>query len=117
MSDKFVSACPPNFHRQRISTGENGGPVGEIDNVFLHPTQPEQYTTGDSYRQSASEIHASYYDDGTVTLNDRFRSEPDSPSVASVFWPLGTSWVDAKPRIAQIGEFEEATRLALRKWS
>lgn len=109
-----VSACPPNFHCQTIKTGEGGGPVGEVANVFLIAEQPEQYRAGDKYSQRAHEVHASYYEDGTVTLNDRERLEDGEH--ARVFWPLGERWVDAEPRTATENEVWSATQDARARW-
>jgi hypothetical protein len=106
-----VSAAPPNFHCQRIKTGPGGGPAGEVSDVFLLPLQPELYDAGDTYHQRADEVHASHYEDGTVTLNDRTRLEDGEH--ARVFWPYGTKWVDAQPRAATELEVWQATRAAL----
>ena len=106
-----VSAAPPNFHFQTIKTGEGGGPVGELGSMLLIPDQPEQYRPGDTYRQEAHEIHASFYNDGTVTLNDRTRIGDGEH--ARVFWPLGEKWIDAQPRNATEEEVWTATRAAL----
>jgi hypothetical protein len=81
-----------------IKTGEGGGPDGNSGRCGLAPRLAEFYSAGDTYKQVAEEIHASYYVDGTVTLNERIR-RPDGEH-ARVFWPAGQSWVDAEPRMA-----------------
>jgi len=109
-----VSSGPATHHCQTIKTGEGGGPVGEVSDVYLHPMQPELYWEGDTYKQIAEEVHASYYEEGTVTLNDR--TKRGDGEHARVFWPIGQTWVDAQPRIATEDEVWRATRIALREW-
>lgn len=97
-----------------IKTGEGGCPMSEPAAVRLMPLPVENYKTGDKYHQDALEIHASFYDDFTVTLNDRVGDTEH----ARVFWrdePHGY-WVDAKPRVATAQEIGETVRLALEKW-
>lgn len=108
-----VSAASPNHQCMTIKTGEGAEPVSVVSNVYLHPGQPEQYAAGESYAQSRSEIHASHYCDGTVTLNSRTGREGEN---ARVFWPMGEKWVDAEPRPATDEEIWKATRHALNNW-
>lgn len=91
--------------------GDNSAPLSNRIRLRAFPT--EHYTTGDIYRQSASEIHVSEYDNGTVTLNDR----TGDTEHARVFWPAGLEWVDAKPRQATEMEVATATMLALENWN
>lgn len=95
-----------------IMCGECGGAKSGSTPIRLRAFPTEHYTTGDIYRQKASEIHVSEYDDGTVTLNDR----TGDTEHARVFWPAGSEWVDAKPRPATDMEVATATMLALEKW-
>lgn len=97
-----------------IKTGEGGGPDGGHGEMRLREDWTESYQPGDTYRQSAEEIHASLYEDGTVTLNDR-RRRPDGEH-ARVFWPDGTEWVDAEPRQATPDEVAEITQFALSRF-
>jgi len=100
---------------QVIKTGPGGGPEGDSGTIrLISRASAEHYVTGDTYHQEASEIHASYYDDGTVTLNDRTRL-PDGDH-ARVFWPSGGQWVDAEPRPARATEITFATTAALGIW-
>lgn len=80
--------------------------------IRLRALPTEHYRTGDTYKQDASEIHVSEYDDGTVTLNDRVGDTEH----ARVFWPAGLEWVDAKPRAATEMEIATARALALNGW-
>lgn len=99
------------FFFMNIKTGV-AGQWGKTDGkVRLRALPTEHYRTGDKYHQDASEIHASYYDDGTVTLNDRVGDTEH----AKVFWAEG-DWVDAKPREATPDEINSTVALALGKW-
>lgn len=102
-----------NFLMQKIKTGPGGGPLTSPQECCLRAEAVETYYPGDTYHQRAEEVHASFYDDGSVTLNDRRRR--GARDDAYVFWPLGTEWVDAQPRPATDEEVWETTRVALRK--
>jgi hypothetical protein len=102
------------FKYMTIKCGEDGCSMSEPAKVRLRALPTEHYKTGDTYHQDAHEIHASYYDDGTVTLNDRVGDTEH----AKVFWadePQGY-WVDAKPREATTEEIIQTSTLALTKW-
>ena len=97
-----------------IRTGPGGGPEGDRGLCTLRPREVEMYRTGDTYHQEPAEIHASYYTDGTVTLNERKRL-PDGDH-ARVFWPAGEKWVAAEPRRAMPIEIARVTGKALERW-
>ncbi len=99
------------FYRQRIKTGEGGGPDGPMETVALRADRPEVVQPGYVYNQRAEEIHASFYVDGSVTLNERWK-RPDSEH-ANVFWPFGQEWVDAEPRKATTKECTRVIDAAL----
>jgi hypothetical protein len=93
--------APPTHHYQWIKTGEGGGPKGNVCSAVLTPGPLEVYTVGDTYAQTRDEVHASFYADGTCTLNDRTERVGED---ARVFWPYGQKWVDAEPRAATATE-------------
>jgi len=97
-----------------IVTGEGGGPVGLSAPTDLYAMPTEHYKTGDTYHQEAMEVHASYPEDGTVTLNDRTRVGDGERAL--VFWPKGQKWGDAIPRKATLLEITDVTQRALAKW-
>jgi hypothetical protein len=103
-----------NYMFMVIKCGEDGCSVSDPQRIRLRALPIECYVTGDKYHQNAAEIHASYYSNGTVTLNDRVGDTEH----AKVFWvdKPGAHWVDAKPREASPAEVEYATRLALDRW-
>jgi hypothetical protein len=103
----------PTHEWQVIQTGPGGGPDGDRGMIRLCKTSNELYYPGDTYHQEPTEIHASYYTDGTITLNDRTRL-PDGEH-ARVFWPVGSKWVDAMPRRATIDEIADVTFTALER--
>lgn len=92
-----------------IEPGDQGGPRGEAETILLQKCGLETYGPGDEYSQRAYEVHASYYDDGTVTLNDRTNRGED---IARVCWLEG-GWVDAKPRVATPAEIDLVVQRAL----
>ncbi len=96
---------------QVIQTGPGGGPDGSHGFCSLFETATELYGPGDTYSQTPTEVHASYYTDGTITLNDRTRL-PDGEH-ARVFWPVGLEWIDAIPHPATMGDIETVTARAL----
>ena len=100
------------FEFMTIKCGEEGCSISQRALIRLRSLATEYYNTGDTYHQDATEIHASFYDDGTVTLNDRIGDTEQ----ARVFWPAPGVWVDAKPREATRIEIAHATSLALGKW-
>lgn len=77
-----------------IAKGELQAERGE---KWLVAQDREIYSIGETYTQSANEIHRSEPKDGTVTIVRRyFKSDPDH---AYVFWDHG-DWVSAEPRKA-----------------
>lgn len=99
---------------QKILCGEGGGLCDAPRQVALREMLPEDYDSGDSYRQLWWEIHRSEPMDGTVTLVQRqFTSDPDH---AYVFWPVGEEWVTAEPRPATEDEVLRICEDSLAKW-
>jgi|SRR5579864_1247804 len=102
------------FKYMTIKCGIDGCAMSDPSKMRLRALPTEHYATGDKYHQDASEIHASYYNNGTVTLNDRVGDTEH----ARVFWadePKGY-WVDAKPRLATDEEIQSTVDLALGQW-
>lgn len=84
------------------------------DTAVLKRCEQEFYDEGHFYSQKAEEIHASYYRDGTCTLNDRTRVGDGEHAL--VYWPQGLKWVDAKPRRATPFELRCAIEKTLAKF-
>lgn len=102
------------FEYMTIKCGEGGGPEGLVQTTRLMPVEQERYRAGGFYAQQSHEIHTTYFEDGTVTLNERVMlADCDH---ARVFWPAGKRWVDAEPRRATLQEIQMATRAALGSW-
>jgi hypothetical protein len=113
------SCMPSNMHEAThewrvIRTGPGGGPDGDGGFCTLQSMAVELYAPGQVYHQEPTEVHASHYEDGCVTLNDRKRL-PDGEH-ARVFWPIGSAWVDAMPRPATIEEIDTTCLNALRRF-
>lgn len=99
----------------KIATGEGGGLIGEPREAWLFPaTCPEFVGPGDVYSQRPDEIHRTIAQDGTVTLLER----PQGPPLqeADVYWPAGTQWVSAEPRLAEPAEISRVISYALSRW-
>lgn len=90
----------------------NGGSFESF--VRMHEGVPENYLPGDCYMQEANEIHATFPDDGCVTVNERVRVGGDT---ARVFWRANTHWVDAKPRVATNKELRNVLERTLANWA
>lgn len=98
-----------NMNFSRIETGILS-PVGDAGEGGVVPQgtaslsiiSEEEYGAGGYYHQEASEIHEARYDDFTVTINRRVKT--DHPDHARVFWPIEQEWVSAKPRDATTSE-------------
>lgn len=93
-----------------IKPGPGGGLLDHQVPVRLVEGPMEEYKAGDSYSQLAHEIHISYPENGTITLNQRVRVGDD---VAHVYWPHGEEWVSAEPRRASRSEAESIVDYAL----
>lgn len=103
-----------NFWQQKIFCGQGGGLEGEPRKVDLFQYVKEHYKSGESYRQSSSEIHVSEPADGTVTLVKRtFGEDVDH---AYVYWPVGEEWKTAEPRPATSEEVYEILGNSLDNW-
>lgn len=84
------------YMRQRILCGEDAETTSQPELVYLASKDLERYGPGENYHQEASEIHASFPDDGTVTIVRRHVSSDDADH-ADVFYPEHATWVDAAP--------------------
>jgi len=102
------------YLRSTIKTGEGGGLVGGAQSALLRPSTPEIYCVGESYEQKPEEIHRTIARDGTVTLLER----PQGPPLeeALVYWPDGTAWVSAEPRVPEPYEIARVVGYALDCW-
>jgi len=91
------------FIRVQIVCGSGGGNEPATlkargERVWLEPLEPTVHEAGSNYRQEASEVHHTSYDDGTVTLVRR-EFLPDTEH-AHVFFKADEDWVSAEPRDA-----------------
>lgn len=104
-SPGFALSSP--YLRYPIIPGPNGGlsPDTPPTLIHLYTSQQAVLRPGDSYTQTADEIHETDFLTGTVTLNFRTRP-PGLPDKALVFVPEGLSWVSAIPRQATPDEIQ-----------
>lgn len=99
------------YEFQTIQCGPGGCVKSAVQETSLFPRDPEHYEPGDSYEQRAEEIHASFPDDGCVSIITRkFHQNTEN---ARVFWPAGRTWVSAEPRPATKDEIEAICAKAL----
>ena len=87
--------------------------TGEDEPVRLVSKGVEHYRAGQTYHQQADEVHESRPVRGTVTIIRRQRVGAD---VARSYYPHGTEWVSAEPRLATVRERDDIIEHALRKW-
>ena len=100
--------------RLRIVTGENAKPAANIKVCKLAIAKTDSVKSGENYFQRADEIHETQAKSGTVTVIRR--QFLDDRSKADVFFPIGTDWVDARPRPATEEEVKDITENALKNW-
>lgn len=103
------------YLEQDIQTGEGGGLKNESMEVCLRSEPPEFYVPGMTYTQDSSEVHRSIPRDGTVTLLERPLGPPDESTV--VYWPHGTNWVSAEPKVPPAYLVEQVISYALAVWN
>ncbi len=71
----------------------------------------ETLLAGDSYQQSADEVHSSHPTQGAISIITRRVVYPDGS--ANIFYPEGSTWTSAEARDAKLHEIKDGTRLAL----
>lgn len=103
------------YVRQKLACGEGGGLLDKPEDVCLSVFPLDFYTPGSMYKQAKEEIHRSMPQDGTVTLMER--QLEDGHQEAYVFWPRGTQWVSAEPRVATDQEVRRVVGYALARWA
>lgn len=107
------SSSKPTHSYNIIKTGEGGGlSKSPIQSCELYSKNKELYMPGDTYSQTANEIHETLFKDGSITLNERIGDTEQ----ARVFWPYGTDWVDAIPRKATPNEVKISVEKSLDTW-
>lgn len=108
---------PSTHMTSKLKPGPGGGLLdGEGGGKVRLVSQPaEMYERGSTYLQTCDEVHLSDPEDGCVTLNRRFDRLRDD--VAQVFWPVGTQWVSAEPRVAEPAEVVAIVGRALEEWN
>jgi hypothetical protein len=113
MKHPKLTDITPTHAYTTIKCGVGGGMTkSDFNACELVSGFEEDYYPGDIYRQRAAEIHETIFVDGAVTLNERVGDTEQ----ARVFWPWGTHWVDAIPRLATREEVSEAVRQSLQRW-
>ncbi len=109
--DKFPDNLYAKPHSgKRMITGYQCNDVQQLPVTYLEPGAGECYYPGDTYSQKATEVHNTFYTDGTVTLMAR---KEDENGQADIYWPLGTEWGTAKPRPATKAEIIRSVAKAL----
>jgi len=88
--------------------------VSEPKSITLYPRASEVIEAGEGYMQWSDEIHATAFEEGTITVVHRTLDEGADPDLAHVFVLPGAEWVDAKPRPATRHEIVHGASLALR---
>lgn len=107
-----------NGHMTEIIPGTRGGQLSErpVRPCSIRPKPVEVYSMGDTYSQTHREMHLTRYQQGTVTLIERFdREEAD---LARIAWYGGKTEQPpfVNPYEASPQQVERTLRLALDTW-
>lgn len=104
----------PLYQRGRIVCGPNDCSGAKVeDGAHWFHTSSEHYGAGESYLMFAEDLHTTSYADGTVTIIRRTPRPDRSSEHATVYWPFGTDWMSARPRLAMSEEVELGLAAAL----
>ncbi len=103
------------FDKYTLRCGEDGKLESESERVLLARDTLEVVEPGQQYVQRGEEIHASYPEDGTITLIHRELVDARYPDHAFIYLPAGEEWVDAIPRPATHEEATDICTDALRR--
>jgi hypothetical protein len=108
-----LGTCVPEpFWRKRIQCGYTFVETEPDQKVMLGMASYENYyRPGDTYTQTANEIHRNLPDDGTVTLIQHQHDGENGE--AFVYWPVGAQYGNAKPRPATPAEVKQTMDLVL----
>lgn len=98
----------------KIQCGPGGGMVGQKNTIRLSEKNTRSVVEGQAYYLHSSTIHQSKPEDGTVTIIEKVY-QPDGDH-AYVYWPAGTEWVSAEPKVASPDIVREITRNSLEKY-
>jgi hypothetical protein len=114
-NEEAHDSCLP-YVRHALLTGEGGGLCADAkpELVWLEPGAPQYHLHGHSYAQVPEEVHRTLAEDGTVTLMERPLGPPLQRT--NVYWPRGTHWVSAEPRLPEDGELDSIMETALARW-
>ncbi len=101
-------------HKCTIKCGEGAKTVSEPKEVYLIEDDQETFKEGDSYIQTADEIHRTSALGGTVTIVQRtFKKVRD---LAQVWCDPETGFVSAEPREATFEEVSGVCRRSIERW-
>ena len=100
------------WNYQQIICGPDGCATSPVQEIYLRQCPPCAYPEGEGYFHHATDIHASYPIDGTVTIITR----KGDTEKARVFWEPDRSWGSARPRPATREEVDQIVGVALRNW-
>ena len=104
------------FLRQSIKCGEGCHFLGEPTPLKLEWGCLELFSEGDTYTQTADEIHSSSPAEGSITIVQRKVPAGGNPDMAHVYWKANEQWISAEPRPATFEEICDITQFSLKKW-
>lgn len=111
--EHVVVTGEPTHDGQLVQCGQGGGALEPIDPVNLVVVSGRGYGPGDSYGHASDHLHDTLFEDGTVTLITRhFNKDTEH---AHVYYPIGTTWVNAEPKVAHPDVVKQVCRRALEK--
>ena len=93
-----------NYEKALIRCGEQAATMEAPIRVQLKEVSRVTYGKGEYYSELAEKLHESCPKDSAITIVERYPKQ--DPDHASVFWPIGTNWVNATPRTATREEID-----------
>lgn len=107
------------YNRIKLKCGPKGAEkqteISAPERVCLHRYPDEVFEEGDAYSQTASEIHESFPEDGTITLVHK-QYDPARDDSAYVFYPAGGRWGDANHYSPSSDIVRDIVAASLHKW-
>lgn len=99
----------------QIKCGPGGGLLSKARVGRLQKVSTRLFFPQERYELPSYAIHSTAYEQGTVTLMQKTRTDPN-PEHALVYHPKGKAWVSAEPRHATLDEVQEMAESALQRF-
>lgn len=108
-------SCIREFDMITIKCGEGAHTVGNTERIRMFCHRPELIAEGNTYRQTADEVHSTFAKDGTITVVTRIMTDKYR-DLAKVYCDPRRGFISAAPRAATFEEISGAARRSLERW-